>query len=53
MNNKTFEFLQAPFNNFNIEIIENGLLQGDRNWRYLNIISPFNRLYLIYPVADI
>jgi len=47
MDRKIFKFLETPFNNYNIEVIENGLFKSDSTWNYTDIISPFNRLYFI------
>jgi AraC-like DNA-binding protein len=47
MNEKTFQFSEKHFNNFNIEIISNGLFRGDKSWNFIDVVSPFNRLYFV------
>ncbi len=47
MNMKSFKCLESPFNNLNIDILQNGLYFGDKSWHHIDVCSPFNRLYFI------
>lgn len=43
----TFSSLNNGWNNLNLTILEHGLFEGDHTWEHPDMISPFNRLYLI------
>lgn len=47
MNNEKFEFFGSIVNFINIEILEHGYLNGDSEWNFHGINSPFNRLYFV------
>jgi hypothetical protein len=47
MNTKSFKCLESQFNNLNIEVLQNGLIFFDKTWHYIDVCSPFNRLYFV------
>lgn len=47
MQNIQIPNLQLISNSINMDILDHGHLYGDKNWKYYNVTSPFNRLYFV------
>ena len=47
MESRIYKRLNTDFNNIKLHILENGLFHGDKNWAYNDVVSTFNRMYIM------
>jgi len=44
---KIYKSLNEDFNQLNFKVLGNGLFHGDKTWAYNDVVSSFNRMYIV------